>query len=154
MKIFALLALLIFATAAFPQSANVIQLAPEDASSVRKAYVELQNAQRHWDDIKFIIDSKYVLFSNCSSPDRQSLSDGVVLCGTPSRVTGFENGFEFSKDFRFIVPKQSSGVTHAPCSTTDSVTYWGGCITLTPNVFTTTPTYGGPPRTGTVHITD
>lgn len=138
MKIFVLLALLIFATAAFPQSANVVELEAADAAGVEKAWVQLQAAQTIWELKQAYIQRKYIERDVTCAHNPDWKAQTRYSCDVALSVSGFENGFEFSKDFRFIVPKQSSGVTHAPCSTTGSVTYWDGCITLTPGTVPST----------------
>jgi hypothetical protein len=82
-----ILILLLAASAAWPQTANVIELTPADQARTQKAWDALQKAQGEWNIIVADINGKYVLDKNHHQSE------------------GFENGYTFSKDFRFIVPK-------------------------------------------------
>lgn len=106
MKILALSLILLFASAAFPQTANVIELAPDDSARAKAAWDVLQTAQHNWDDLQEHMRVKYTTDGR-NDKDRWPKA-------------AFTYGFEFSKDFRFIVPK---------LATSGTLTYgnsWGG----------------------------
>jgi hypothetical protein len=103
MKLFAIVVLAgMLAGTLFAQSANVIELEAADAARARKAWDALQKAQAEWDDLRDQIGNKYTLTkqddAHCAGI---TLKDKYYGCP----MKGFENGFEFSKDFKFIVPK-------------------------------------------------
>ena len=103
-----LLVLLAAAGTVGAQSANVIELDIVDSIRAERVWNQLQKAQKEWEQVREDVANKYVNTGK----------------GYPLPRPGFESGFEFSKDFRFIVPKQElqpSGI------------YNNGCITLTPN---------------------
>jgi hypothetical protein len=103
-----LLAFLLLASALTigAQTANVIELTPADQARAQKAWDALQKAKNDWGVLQTEIQMKYA-----EAP--QSCIGGTAIiinggCGGTQVMTslpGFENGFEFSKDFRFIVPK-------------------------------------------------
>jgi hypothetical protein len=98
-----LLAFLLLASALTvgAQTANVIELTPADQARAQKAWDALQKAQTEWNDVRDSLDDKYV------HNGQPWASVGTALGGKVLRQPqpGFENGFEFSSDFRFIVPK-------------------------------------------------
>ena len=82
------------------QTANVIELDPQDSIRAQKAWNALQKAQTEWDKTRSDIDDKYVNIG----------PEGVVLNlktgrGYQQPLPGFSYGFEFSRDFKHIVPK-------------------------------------------------
>ena len=81
------------------QTANVIELEPYDTARAQKAWDALQKAQVEWDLERGHISGRYV--EKSCGPNENKL-----IIGSACSVPGFESGFEFSKDFRFIVPKQ------------------------------------------------
>lgn len=93
-----LVAVLFFAIPAFPQSANVIALSADDTTRVKKAWDALQKAQKDWDDTRESITNGYLV----------APSDKESGCMSPTPIKkGWGCGdFDFSKDFRFIVPKE------------------------------------------------
>lgn len=76
---------------------------------LEKAWLNLKDSQMIWDKERDRVGSKYV-----STKIRCSSGGGVVYgssdvspCVSITTPKGFEDGFEFSKDFKFIVPKQA-----------------------------------------------
>lgn len=86
--------------AAWPQTANVIEITTTDASRVKSAWTMLQKAQADWDAVSSEMEKKYVNVG----PEGLALNPATGK-GYLQPLKGFEYGFEFSKDFRFIVPK-------------------------------------------------
>jgi hypothetical protein len=101
------LLVLVVAVAALAQDANVIELDQSDSLRVETAYKALQKAQADWDKVRRDIGEKYT--------ERPSNTGGNGHC-TPiidgkqhCYKEGFDyEEFQFSKDFRFIVPKPES----------------------------------------------
>lgn len=104
--IFALLA-----TSLGAQTANVIELKPDDALKVKTAWQELQKAEARWKDVNDLIDFSYV-----EVPYENALISGRSY----HPREGFQNGFEFSNDFKYIVPKSSQ------ITTNNIINRWGG----------------------------
>jgi hypothetical protein len=88
-----ILFVLVVAVTVGAQTANVIELDPADTARAKKAWDALQKAQAEWDLTTDYIRLNYVMTKD---------SKGVKVCGEFQSVSC---GFEFSKDFRFIVPK-------------------------------------------------
>lgn len=78
----------------FAQSAKVIQLDTADAAEAKQVYQQMQDAQKAWNDIQKRIASKYV-------EERFVAQTGTKLT---KNKKGWENGFNFSEDFKSIVP--------------------------------------------------
>lgn len=105
MKFLVAIFFLLAASTLGAQTANVIELEPSDAAKAQKAYADLQAAQLFWDSTSAYIGRKYAHAGNCVTTDSQNnITGGWGPCAI-SPVSGFENGFEFSKDFKYIVPK-------------------------------------------------
>lgn len=104
MRLVVLFLALLVATAAYPQTANVIDLEPEDSAAALKAWLNLQDAQAKWDNEKSQIESKYV-YHALSCWQGPTVPSGAVCSGNGSaKREGFQSGFEFSKNFKYIVP--------------------------------------------------
>ena len=99
---------------AFSQSAPVIQLDEFDAGHARQVYQEKLRADKAWDDLKDAVFHKY-------------------LTNKPEFSHGYNNGteFDFSKDFRAVVPHVFSNPTWNNCTL---ATPWvsSGAITAIP----------------------
>ena len=74
------------------QTAQVIQLSPTDAAKAKQLYTEKAQILSEIHAFKTKIQEKYVPHSS-----------GIFSLNDPSIVWG--NGFEFSTDYKFIVPK-------------------------------------------------
>ena len=104
MKLILVVASLFLSGTVFAQTANVIELSATDTAKAQKAWDVLQKAQAEWNGLQEEIKQKYTF--NTSQKDDPNCLGATVngkYYGCPKK--GFENGFEFSKDFRFIVPK-------------------------------------------------
>lgn len=97
MKALALLAVWM-ALPVFSQDAKVIELSKSDAASAKTAYERLLEAQKAWETVKSGIDSKYTIDTQPS----YGLYGDLKLKAYKS---GWWDGFVFSEDFRFILPK-------------------------------------------------
>jgi hypothetical protein len=80
----------------FAQTANVIELEPADTARAQKAWDELQKAKNHWALVIADINMRYLNASRTCPAGN--------TCAVFNKE-GFEAGFEFNKDFKFIVPK-------------------------------------------------
>lgn len=145
MKFYLPLALLVamLGGTVFAQTANVIELEPTDALRAKKAWDALQKAQGEWDTVRSAVGQKYAERPSDSVGSGHcwiTLNDGQLHCWHEQ----FENGFEFSKDFKFIVPKSGSSatisgtITNPPscggnscwCYNTNCITPNGGGISI------------------------
>lgn len=79
---------------AHSQEAHVIALKSNDAAHARCTYERLQKAQKEWEEVKEQIQADYVTVEG---------KPGTIILAVPKQ--GFENGFQFSEDFKYIVPK-------------------------------------------------
>ena len=104
MKSIIVVVALLFAGTLGAQTANVIELKPEDSTKVQKAWDELQRAQARWKDVNDQIDMQYVEVPYDGSMGNLVISAEVLKNGYHRR-DGFLAGFEFSTDFKYIVPK-------------------------------------------------
>jgi len=82
MKYLTVLLVLLVSIGVYAQNTKVIRLTDSDAITVKKAYDALQEANKNWELTQKFIKEKYV-----------------------DKSTGFEYGFEFSDDFKNVVPK-------------------------------------------------
>jgi hypothetical protein len=112
MKPLILLAVLLAAMTVGAQTANVIELTPADQARAQKAYGAYVKAETEWNRLEAEIGKRYI--------DSQRL---VVSEHTTIPPAGFENGFEFSRDFRFIVPRPPHET-----GATDTCTPIKGCV--------------------------
>lgn len=105
MKLTLIAILVLVAVSVGAQSANVIVLAPEDAAKAKLVYDRLEQAKSDWESERTEIKAKY-------------------------GRKGFEE-FEFSKDFRAIVPSTTSSTFLYNSTGTSTITlpYYGQCWT-------------------------
>ena len=101
------------AAAAFAQDAVVVELSKPDAEQAKQLYEAKQAADKAWDDF---------------------------YSGTVNKYQGFPSGADFSKDFRFIVPKAS------PSASTCCYYYssWSNCGNTLWFTAPSTGTYAAP----------
>lgn len=99
--------ILLLVVAARSQDAEVIELSESDSTRAHEAWLKLQGAQSAWDKLQTEIEAKYVRLSkgNCEKAGMIYYSDGSCI------YQDFNYGFEFSKDFKFVVPKRAEVVT-------------------------------------------
>ena len=101
MKVILVLASLFLAGTVFAQTANVIELSPADILRAHQAWDTLQTAQENWTAVRKSIGDKYTTRPNNTGGASTCTINEPSICYRE----GFMSGFEFSKDFRFIVPK-------------------------------------------------
>ena len=117
------LASLVFAVGCYAQTAQVIQLTPDESRQAAALYAQKAEVEAKIAALQTSITEKYTketrTYVFCTSC--------VTYLGTK---TGWEGGFEYSTDFKFIVP--------APQPTTFGAS---GCTYLNPavNTFTAIP---------------
>lgn len=104
-KIASLAAILVLAVSLGAQTANVIELEPADTAKAQKAWDALQRAQKDWDAVVFSMNKQYIAPPIPCTWGSSTGEQGPAGCSYPKK--GFESGFEFSKDFKFIVPKSA-----------------------------------------------
>lgn len=126
---------LLFAGTVFAQTANVIELDPPDTARAQKAWDALQKAQAEWDATRDSVGLRYAVTPGASifSLNCGPIRDGGITC--QHTRPGFENGFEFSKDFKYIVPKAAAPSTCIGSGCGSYLQYNNG-ITLTPGMGT------------------
>lgn len=135
-------AILVFmvATISYPQTAKVIALSPEDAAQAKSLYEQKAAIEKKIVDFQAKIDDKYTMVvhnyptSACITGMSVTHKDGteenlyVPPC-VPLKVTpeqekashvrehefGWQYGFEFSEDYKFIVPKTYSPPQSVSC---------------------------------------
>lgn len=86
------------------QTAQVIQIDPGDADHMKVLYDKLQAAQKEYDSYRGLIETKY-LQPNCRTA-KNGTGDSAWTCGVSSLSYKWAGGFDFTSDFRFIVPSQ------------------------------------------------
>jgi len=113
-------AIVLLSVACTAQSARVIQLSPDDAAKVKQLYAQRDAIEKQIADEKDAITAKYLV----AKPGQH----GNCL-GKYDYAPGWNCGeFEYSEDFRFIVPQVGN--------TTAGKITWGspnwGCLTISP----------------------
>jgi hypothetical protein len=95
----------------FAQTALVVPLSPDDTARYKRVHQEMLDAIKRWNDIQSEVRDKYLILDK-SDPDA-----GAEKVSPAKRVRkGWESGtiylngdpmldFEFTRDFKFIVPK-------------------------------------------------
>ena len=91
--------ILLLASTACAQSARVVQLSPSDVPEAQRVYAALAEAQKAVEAFNAKVAKEYLNNPPCGWV--MSSSDLCSAYPTP----GWENGFIFSEDFKFIVPK-------------------------------------------------
>lgn len=91
---------LLLAVGVGAQNAKVIQIDRDDARDAKAKWEALQKAQADWDAVAERVKKDYVYVSK-SSQECGSQFMNVDYCYRK----GWENNFDFSTDFKFIVPK-------------------------------------------------
>ncbi len=129
-----------FSLSALGQTAKVIQLSPEDAAQAKSLYAQQAAIQKKIDALNDKITTQYtseaVPEGNCIATAYGSWVFSGPCSGmgapTSSVKPGWENGFEFSEDFKFIVPKPIPPQTLSNCSLSSGCITYGGMYTTTP----------------------
>ena len=108
----ALLALCLCASVADAQQAQVIELSPADAARAQAAWEKLKAAEKEFSALRESINKSYLTVPESEPDSGQCLNClcDTWSCGTEEkdriyRRGGWDYGFDFSKDFRFIVPQ-------------------------------------------------
>ena len=95
------------------QTAQVIELSPAEGKQAMDLYAQKTAIEKKIEDFRQTIQNKYVSekvpsdgFVVCAG-----VTNGYLTCPPPDTTiipkNGWEYGFQFSDDFRFIVPKTS-----------------------------------------------
>jgi hypothetical protein len=94
------------------QTANVIELSPEDSKEALKVWLAKVDADAKWEIEQTKIGERYTHLTHdnpiIKDYEANLRSGGTHACYLNENVCiypGFETGFEFSKDFKYIVPK-------------------------------------------------
>lgn len=108
----------------YSQTAKVLTLKPNDAAEARALWERLQSAQKDWDAFNTRIGEDY-LNGDCGVVTGTTGSITLWYNGKPPgcKLSGWENGFTFSEDFKTIVPKPYSYTTPTWPNTCG---YWWG----------------------------
>jgi len=77
------------------QNIEVIALEPADAAAVALDHDELEKAQKKFDDMRGHIENHYITETCVRGPGGEELK---------CRKSGWGAGFQFSKDYKYIVP--------------------------------------------------
>lgn len=117
--------LVLAASPLFGQTAKVIQLSPEDAAQAKSLYAQKAEIEKKISSLVDGVHDKYLIISH-HGPDG--------LYGIYK--DGWNNGFEFSDDYKFIVPKTYSTPNNC-CYGWETSLSSMGC-----NTFTVTPATG------------
>jgi outer membrane murein-binding lipoprotein Lpp len=118
-----LLAVILVSVAGFAQTAKVIQLNPDDAGRARDLYAEQKRIEQDIADLQKKIKKEYLTKSK-----KSDWTGGSVCYGDTGQIApGWGCGeFEFSDDYKFIVPPQAKSQT-----TWSGV--WNGCTYTVPS---------------------
>jgi hypothetical protein len=99
---------------AFSQTAQVVELTKTEAENAKQLYEAKQGAEKAWDEAYDKILQQYLsALYPCSKVQAEFPQWRWGFVGTPDTSSSpacsdsFQFGAEFSKDFRFIVPKSS-----------------------------------------------
>lgn len=121
LRIVAVAVILLAAWGINAQEAAVVELKPADVSEVKAKWEALQAAQKAWDAVNLEIRQDYL-----TVPHNSKRAGNLLYSDNDAALRGFEYGFVFSKDFRFIVPKPqvtggNSGYGGWPCNCSGAV---------------------------------
>lgn len=128
----------------YSQSAVVVVLDGQDAAQIAHLYAQKADIEKQIKDLKDQIHDKYLVDPH--------YNQNHGLYGTPK--TGWESGdFEFSEDFKAIVPKTNYLFTSGACITTPYFTT-APIITNTVNPVTSTTTLQSGPTGISVNVSN
>lgn len=102
-RVVLMFALVLAAVGVSAQNAKVIQIDKDDARDAKAKWEALQKAQADWDAVTERVKKDYLIIS-ANSKECGSIAFGNSSGGSCYR-SGWEIGFDFSSDFKFIVPK-------------------------------------------------
>ena len=101
-----ILVVLLLSIAAFTQAGKVLELDLADAKEAKSAYDDMTRANKRMADFNQRMREKYLVVKDGS--DSAASNIATCLTGTANGCAyyrkGWENGFEYSDDFRFMVP--------------------------------------------------
>ena len=129
------LAVLVLAVSAFGQTAPVIELKPADAAKAKQLYEAMDKLEKEVAAFREQVYDKYVAIEERQDGSGWAYSEKFEkqLPKEKYRYPGFGygiDGFEFAKDFRFIVPKVQQ-VARGPWD--------GGCLYMNPATYLDVP---------------
>jgi hypothetical protein len=94
----------------FAQTALVVPLSPDDTARYKRVHQEMLDAIKRWNDIESEVRDKYLILDK-SDPDvgEETVSPAKRIRKGWESGTIYLNGdpvldFEFTRDFKFIVP--------------------------------------------------
>lgn len=95
-----ILAVLLVVSSVVAQDAKVIPLDAADTRVAKSTYEKMVQAQKGWEKFQLKVGNKYL--------KRDSKEEGTIVLfeGSPRFwPAGWSNGFMFSGDFKYLVPK-------------------------------------------------
>lgn len=128
--------LILAASPLIGQTAKVIALSPEDAAEAKTLYTQKAEIEKRIINLTDTIQHKYLALV----PPHEGLN------GFRHFKDGWSIGFEFSEDYKFIVPKVWTPLPSSPCCSAS----WG-CFN--PNPATITGTAPTPSSNGNLVMT-
>ena len=87
------------------QDADIISITSEESVEAKAAHAELVEAMRKWDAVNTLLMRKYITVP-C-----QSTGSGGRIGPTTCNREGFDNGFQFTKDYKMLIPDVTPGAT-------------------------------------------
>lgn len=123
------------------QTAKVIQLSPEDAAQAKALHDEQTSLTQRQKDFDNKIEG---IYTEVPIPTSGKAGQSCVyydasgynyygICGVSTKKNGWNYGFEYSDDFKFIVPKPAPSSTSTSTSTSGYLVYnygWNNCGTV------------------------
>lgn len=121
------------------QTAKVIALTPNETARAKQLKMDQENLTIETHEFELMIKHEYLMTSPPANAIPNTIYNGCSgnNCWSPNWKPGWGNNgeFEYSDDYRFIVPAKvlgNSGVINI----TPGGSWWNGC-------YQTTPNYGG-----------
>lgn len=136
-------AILAFAmsTALLAQNAKVIELTPAEATEAKSIAQEQKDLAQREIDLRYDIALHHNIARELPTRASACIGKGCIPSGLPEAdhrwvefvVGGWLNGFEYSEDYRFIVPKAApaSNYIQSPCGAWGTTTL-ANCLTINP----------------------
>ena len=129
MKALALVALVLLVAPLLSQTAKVEELNPDEANQAKALYAEQKDVEKRIEDFrksiakKYTMEEKYATEPYCINNSSTGLLRQDLCSSTRKTKTkyldtkeGWESGFQFSEDYRFIVPAHSPNTITYNCS--------------------------------------
>jgi hypothetical protein len=117
-----LVSLLLTTMWASAQTAKYITLQPQDAENMKAIDKAIADKQEERSKYLVIIKNRYTVLDKCPLGHNCTYADSIITLGGTSidyrryYVPGWENGFEFSEDYKLIVPVPQGVVKSGPSS--------------------------------------